>query len=101
MKNCPNCQTEIEENFDACWKCGYSLVENCIPKPQDISEKRLEIDCLRCRVPMIFSGTIQLHEGAKIGLFGNLFEAFVNREAFDTYVCPGCRKVEFYLPDEK
>lgn len=99
MKNCPNCQTEIEENFDACWNCGYSLIEKRIPKQEKVSEKIRDIDCLRCKIPMTFSGTIRLHEGSKLGLFGNIFEAFVNREEFDTFVCPKCRKVEFYIPE--
>lgn len=30
MKNCPNCHEEIENNFDLCWNCNFSIVENKI-----------------------------------------------------------------------
>jgi Zn finger protein HypA/HybF involved in hydrogenase expression len=98
MKNCPNCQSEIEDNFEVCWNCNYSLSENKIVEFKDNSENSKEIDCLRCKVPLIFSGNYKFHEGAKIGLLGNLFELFVNRESFDLYICPKCGKVEFYSP---
>ena len=57
-----------------------------------------KINCLRCDVPMILSGNYKFHEGTKFGLFGNLLEAFVNRESFDLYICPECGKVEFFSP---
>ena len=41
---------------------------------------------------------IEFHEGMNTGIFGNLFELFQNREAFDLYVCPKCGKVEFFVP---
>ena len=98
MKTCPNCKSEIEENWDLCWNCNYSMTEN---KVIEINKGTLEIDCLRCKIPLIFSGNYKFHEGAKIGLFGNLFEAFVNREKFDLYICPKCSKVEFFLPKKE
>jgi hypothetical protein len=100
MSNCPNCQTPIEENFDACWKCSYNFAENRIPEEEPVAEETRKIDCLRCKTPMTFSGTLKLHEGARIGFFGDLFEAFVKRQTFDTFVCPECRKVEFFIPQK-
>jgi hypothetical protein len=29
---------------------------------------------------------------------GNFFEAFVNRESFDIYICKKCGKAEFFIP---
>lgn len=28
MKNCPECNSEIDDNFDLCWNCQYSFVDN-------------------------------------------------------------------------
>jgi len=30
MKTCPNCKSEIEDNWDLCWNCNYSMIENKI-----------------------------------------------------------------------
>jgi Zn finger protein HypA/HybF involved in hydrogenase expression len=98
MKNCPNCSAEIEENFELCWNCNYSLTENKIIAIKDLTQGTREISCLRCNIPLIFSGNYKFHEGAKTGFFGNIFELFVNREKFDLYLCPKCGKVEFFTP---
>jgi Zn finger protein HypA/HybF involved in hydrogenase expression len=98
MKNCPKCNSEIENNFQLCWNCNYSFTEDKIIEIQDFNEKQKEINCLRCNIPMIFSGNFKFHEGARTGVLGNLFEIFVNREKFDLYLCPKCGKVEFFTP---
>ena len=98
MKTCPNCRSEIEDNFDLCWSCNYSFNENKIVEIKDIAGENREIDCLRCRVPAIYAGEFKFHEGTRIGFLGNLFEAFINREKFDLYICPKCGKVEFFIP---
>ncbi len=98
MKYCPNCNAEIEDNFELCWNCNYSLSLQKIIDIKDLNENKRQIDCLRCKVSMIFSGEYKFHEGPKIGLLGNIFEAFINRESFDLYVCPKCGKVEFFAP---
>lgn len=101
MKTCPNCQSEVEAGFDMCWNCSYSFDEKEVVGFEDaeLSDKTKNIDCLRCKVPMVYSGNFRFHEGTRYGVFGNLFEAFTNRESFDLYVCPLCRKVEFFLPE--
>ena len=98
MKNCPNCNAEVEADFELCWKCNYSFTEQKIIDIKDLSENKKQIDCLRCQVPMLFSGEYRFHEGAKLGAWGNIFELFVNREKFDLYLCPKCGKVEFFAP---
>ncbi|MCW3787452.1 hypothetical protein [Plebeiibacterium sediminum] len=98
MKNCPNCNAEIEEGFELCWNCNYSLTEQKVVDIQDLNKNKREINCLRCDVPMLFSGEYKFHEGPKIGVLGNIFEAFVNRESFDLHICPQCGKVEFFAP---
>lgn len=98
MKNCPNCNADIEEGFKLCWNCNYSFVQNEIIDINDISETERNINCLRCDIKLVYSGNYKFHEGAKFGVFGNLLEVFVNRESFDIYICPKCGKTEFYIP---
>jgi Zn finger protein HypA/HybF involved in hydrogenase expression len=101
MKECPNCHSEVEDGFDMCWNCSYSFDEKEVVAFEDAETTDItkNIDCLRCKVPMLYSGNFKFHEGTRYGVFGNLFEAFTNRESFDLYVCPKCRKVEFFLPE--
>ena len=51
---------------------------------------------------MQFAGTLQLHEGTRMWpfLLGNLGELLVNRKRFETFLCAGCGKVEFFMPPE-
>ena len=98
MKHCPNCTTEIDDNFEICWKCCYSLTEQRVIDLEQESVYKKEIDCLRCNVRLLFSGNYRFHEGARFGVLGDLFELLVNKESFDLYVCPKCGKVEFYVP---
>ncbi len=97
MKSCPNCHEEIEDNLDVCWNCNYSLTENKLIEFDDPTiQVTRKIKCLRCEVPMLYSGNFKFHEGSRYGVFGNLLEIFENRESFDLYVCPKCGKVEFF-----
>jgi Zn finger protein HypA/HybF involved in hydrogenase expression len=101
MKDCPNCKAELEDSFEICWNCCYSLTENKIINFEDGSNSyKKNIKCLRCEnVKLLYSGNYKFHEGTRLGVFGNLFELFVNKESFDIYVCPKCGKVEFYVPE--
>jgi Zn finger protein HypA/HybF involved in hydrogenase expression len=98
MKQCPNCKEEIEDGFEICWNCNYSLTDKKKLEFTDQKEDGRQLDCLRCCVPMKFSGIYKFHEGSNPGIFGNLFELMMNRESFDLYVCPKCGKVEFFTP---
>lgn len=47
---------------------------------------------------MKYAGIRKFHEGAKLGFWlGDLGELFIKREHYDTYICPNCGKLEFYL----
>ena len=98
MKTCPNCNSEVEDNFELCWNCNYSFTEKEIVAIKELTSGSREINCLRCNVEMLFSGVYKFHEGTRIGLLGNLFELFINRERFELYICPKCGKVEFFSP---
>lgn len=99
---CSSCGSEVDDEIDLCWNCGRGFNGEAPPVDwrsdhapiSDGSER--EISCLRCSTPMSHLGRKQLHEGSYLRqLF--LGEFFVNREAFDTYGCPTCGKVEFYV----
>ena len=70
MKNCPNCNAEIENSFELCWNCNFGLTENRVVdiKHMTIQEGNREVDCLRCNIPLIFSGRFDFHEGASLGV---------------------------------
>ncbi len=92
MKNCPICNSEVEDNFQLCWNCNYSFTEKKIAAIKNINDGNRELNCLRCNIPLIFSGNYKFHEGTRTGVF------FVNRAKFDLYKCPKCGKVEFFAP---
>lgn len=99
MKNCPNCNAEVEPGFEACWNCNYNFEEKKVIKFEEPTKNNTkDIDCIRCNVRLIYSGNFQFHEGSKLGVLGNLFELLVNKESFDIYICPKCGKAEFYIP---
>ena len=105
---CSKCSESVDDNFDACWKCGTSWdgVEN--PDFQsapvtdkvapDVAPTRIDpITCARCDVPLEYVGRKRFHEGTNWGVLGELGELFVKREHFDIYVCSRCGRVEFFV----
>ena len=98
MKICPNCTSEVPNEFEICWKCSHSFVTNKIEKAaisNDKEEKR-NLKCLRCQNEMRFADTLSIHEGANYGVLGNLGHLLTNKESFDVYICTNCEKVEFF-----
>ena len=55
------------------------------------------ITCARCYEELEYAGTRKFHEGTNWGLLGAVGELFVNKEAFDIYLCKRCGSVEFFL----
>jgi predicted amidophosphoribosyltransferase len=92
MKTCPNCQSEVESNFNLCWNCNYSFTENKVVEILEKQSGSREIECLRCQVPMEYSGIFKFYEGP-------LIQIIQNRETFELYKCPECGKVEFFMPN--
>lgn len=100
MKICPNCKEEVEDSFDLCWNCCYCFSEGKITSIEEVDTYTpREIKCLRCRVPMLYSGEYKFLEGTRTGFLGNMFELLQNRETFDLHICPKCGKVEFFAPN--
>ena len=100
MKYCPNCNAELEDAFELCWNCNYSLTEKKVIELPPADPRMRDVNCLRCNVPLSFSGNYDFHEGEKMGVWGNLLEAFVDTESFDIYICPKCGHVDFFTPRE-
>lgn len=100
MKNCPNCKSEVDDHFELCWKCNYSFTEKEIVEIKEFYDwsAEKEINCLRCNIPMKYSGNFKFHEGTRAGVFGSVFELLQNRESFNLYHCSECGKVEFFTP---
>ena len=99
MKTCPNCQKQVEDNFDLCWNCNFSFSEGKIAEIKDLAiQGDRELNCLRCYTPMAFFGNSQFHEGFPTGVFGAIGELFINRRSFDLFICPECGKIEFFSP---
>ena len=98
MKICPNCKEEVEESFDLCWNCNYSFPDRKVVELDESQPSQRKLNCLRCNVLMQYAGNYKFHEGARLGVWGNLFELFVDRQEFDLYACPQCGKVEFFVP---
>ena len=102
MKNCPNCNSEVEDSFDLCWNCNYSFSEKQIIEIKENNNEIVSnIDCIRCNVKLVYSGQYKFHEGTRVGVLGNIFELLQNRIYFDIFVCPKCGKAEFYVPIKK
>jgi len=103
MKNCPNCQAEVEPDFDICWKCQYSFTEKKVIESPELGRNHFYslINCLRCSIPMIFAGSRKIQERQHWTTLGNLFELLSNRDSFDLFVCPQCGKVEFFISSPK
>jgi len=94
MKECPNCIVAVEDNYDVCWNCSYNFTSkkmegfktNDIDIKSDKPEPR-KLDCLRCKSAMIF-------QEASSSQMNHLLS---NRNSYDEYICPNCKKVEFFL----
>jgi hypothetical protein len=66
IKNCPNCNTEVETGFEICWNCNYSLEDQKTidfgdDTPIRLKSENKKIDCLRCKVPLTYHGHYKFH----------------------------------------
>jgi len=101
MKKCPNCNSEIPNDYDICWNCNYDLINKRIIQVGKLTKDKKynrNISCLRCNVPLEFKGRYRFHEGTRWGILGDLGHLFTNTESFELYICPKCNKVEFFAP---
>ena len=108
MNSCPNCNAETEKGFEICWNCCCSLSGDKVIGSEEELDTNTELDpnirkiaCLRCNTNLLYLGVYRFHEGARLGVWGNFFELFVNRECFEIYVCLKCGKTEFFVPSDE
>jgi 4-hydroxy-3-methylbut-2-en-1-yl diphosphate synthase IspG/GcpE len=84
-----------------CGGCGEPLAVSLSDQPAPAANvpAARALDCLRCHAPMQAGKRLRLHEGSQMlpFLLDQFGELLVNRESFDTYACPACGKVEFFL----
>jgi hypothetical protein len=87
------CGEQIEDQFDACWRCAGRAANATAPEN---SNQLPTLECQRCKTSLEYLGKRRFHEGGYLTpmLLGDLF---VNREDFDLYACPRCGHVEFFL----
>lgn len=62
----------------------FLLCQNKIIEIKD-DEGQREINCLRCKIPMVYSGNYKFHEGSRMGVLGSIFELLINRESMDLW----------------
>ncbi|NJK87364.1 MAG: hypothetical protein HC906_16645 [Bacteroidales bacterium] len=43
MKKCPKCNAEVDDNFDLCWNCQYSFVDQKI-----LNDSNFKLTCPNC-----------------------------------------------------
>lgn len=92
---CQHCNTLIDDNdFEVCWNCSCEKGQAAPHSPSHQA-----IRCLRCDVTMKKLGSREFHQGSRFGVFGNLGELLVDKQALDMLACSNCGKVEFFLPD--
>jgi len=107
---CKSCGETMETDYAVCWRCGTHLdgapadkdfVPDHLPAPPANMVKPRELACLRCQTIMQAVSRMRFHEGTRAWpfLLGELGELLVNRQAFDTYACTGCGKVEFFVTE--
>ena len=55
------------------------------------------INCVRCAGQMYYLGIRDFHEGTRVGVFGDIFELFQNREEMEMFACGKCGRIEFFV----
>lgn len=105
--SCKNCKDQVEEVYEVCWNCQYDREGN--PPLEDeramamasadpierrrVNEKYKERHCEQCKTRLKHLGTKEFNEGREIGSLTVLLEDSV---PLDLYVCPNCRRVDFF-----
>lgn len=69
-----------------------------LSKNHMIEIKKKEIDCLRCKVPLVYSGNFKFHEGTRVGVLGNLLKLSPTENPLTYISVRNAEKVEFYTP---
>lgn len=107
---CQNCNEEIENQFEVCWKCqhdrfGQVPVSFSALEAEDrrqyaaLNEQWSQKHCLQCQTALSYAGKKDFHEGTRWGVLGDVGELFVSHTTLHMYACPSCHRVEFFLSE--
>lgn len=78
----------MEDSFQVCWNCNFSLEENKIVEFEDKTKNNPKINCLHCpEVEIISVRMYSFRERTNLGVFGNLMELINNKEKVYE-ICP-------------
>ncbi len=59
-----------------------------------------KLNCLRCKSEMKFAGTEKIQLGETSWLLKDLPNLFAGSMEVNIYICPKCKKIEFFSSDE-
>jgi predicted amidophosphoribosyltransferase len=82
MKTCPQCNSQIEENFDLCWNCLFSFSQG---KTQTKDEFKLV--CNRCGEEANASANFCSHCGLELTITGNKPEKHTEKLVLNCMRC--------------
>ena len=91
---CPNCNTEVNADMEFCPNCSQKIGIYSKGLDGELPDSARKIDCLRCKLPMLYKGNTEFGDSG-------FFELFPNKETFELFYCPQCGKVELFLPMEE
>ena len=77
------------------------LEEQAVRSEAKRQSKLSGMTCLRCGSPMLKMGQQQFQPGEYDFWLGNMAHAAAGSLTLDLLLCPQCRKVEFFLPEEE
>ena len=110
---CTNCKDQVDEVYEVCWNCQYDREGN--PSVADderamamatadpierrrVNEKYKDKYCAHCKTLLRHLGTKEFNEGRENSTLIMLLEHSV---PLDVFVCPSCRRVEFFYFDPR
>jgi hypothetical protein len=47
MKKCPKCNVDVDDNYEMCWNCQYSFIENRVVEQSEFANI-----CPNCNIPI-------------------------------------------------
>ena len=127
MRICPNCNAEVDSNFELCWNCQYCFPDKKVLEERDFKQicpgcgaevesslnycpkcqyefKKIDEDYISSMYPkhiecMRCNVELEFQGTFKFpeAKVGNSSNMF--DVSFDVYNCPICKKVELFLPE--
>src|SRR5438067_385665 len=106
MWTCKQCDEQIEDQFDSCWKCGHAddWQSGGVAVAAAPARHPGLIQCPRCHCNLDYGGTKSFRTGSRfsvfmLGFLGPIGDLLESREVFDVYFCPQCGRVELFIKE--